>query len=385
MILALPVQPLRCDNPDCTLPQEGRCARLAEFPDPQTQCPNLVRQAPSETASASEVEPNASLALEQPTLSPDTAAISWSGRHMTWSGVGQMLRRTPARIVAVLGPTGAGKTCLLTSFFLQLAGGQRRDLPYRFASSKTLYGWQMLCNRAAQWDGDKKKEIVQHTPTEESKQSGNLLHLGLRPDSDSGHRIVDVLLSDIPGEWVMSLAEHDTEEHRRKLEFLEHSHAVLVLLDIGALPGEDGPNLASDTGLLLRRLLKLYKKTMKGMLSSVILVLTKQDELPANFNVPDGLSERIDANRWDERVRGPMRSVLSALREFRDEGVTIDICPVSAFPKPLHAGQPEGVMAPFVAALGHIDQRTSHRLPWRVPQGRTIHSFLTLHREQERP
>ena len=57
------------------------------------------------------------------------------------------LSLAPGECWALLGRNGAGKTSLMASFFLQLANGQHGAFAYRFASSRTLYGFQDLVDR----------------------------------------------------------------------------------------------------------------------------------------------------------------------------------------------------------------------------------------------
>src|SRR5687767_10384028 len=113
--LPLPIQPLRCGREDCALPQGGRCAREAEFPNPEAACPELLRSeeaaAPSPTGPAARRAP----AIQAPENSPGEQ-VPWAGRHLPLDEARGLLFRSPARLIAVLGAYDAGKTSLLASF-----------------------------------------------------------------------------------------------------------------------------------------------------------------------------------------------------------------------------------------------------------------------------
>ena len=130
-----------------------------------------------------EMGPEAQLA--PPTLAPTTP---WTGRHLDPNEMQRLLWRSPARMIAVLGNRGTGKTCLLTSFFLQLATGQRGPFSYRFAGSQTLQGLHGLTERAAGWDGATTGQIVDATPQSESDAPRLFLHLALRPEAPEDER-----------------------------------------------------------------------------------------------------------------------------------------------------------------------------------------------------
>jgi len=362
MTLPAPVQPYRCNNPDCTLPEGGRCARLSEFPDPLADCTDLVRAARSAEAPS------------------ETAAMSapWSGRHLDTTEAERLLWRTPARLIAVLGPYNAGKTCLLTSFFLQLANGQRASFPYRFASSLTLHGVRELMERANQWTGQGDEDIVQHTTVgADVLRPSSFLHVGLRPENLQDDRHIDVLLTDIPGEWVKAWTGHVDDVSSKRMAFIRRCDAFVVLADAGALMGQGGGRTDNETSLLIRRIEEMTRDMEPR--PPLALVLSKFDRVVRTV-MPPAPDKRTERTEWGE-LANRLRRTWLALEEARraDPPMPFDVFPVSAFPHRMAEGQPVGVMDPFTYVMKYADRR-EQRPPLDVPVPEGARGFATMRR-----
>lgn len=372
MSLPLPVEPLRCRHPDCTLPEGGRCARADEFPDPLASCPELVRNDEPSTTPA----PVARSAAPTPTED----AAPWKGRHLDLLEADQLLQRSPARVIAVLGAFDAGKTCLLASFFLQIASGQRGPFPYRFASSRTLYGFQALVDRANQWSGKEGEDIVGHTPKEQSEHPGQFLHLGVRPSKASDDRHLDILLSDVPGEWFTEWTSRTDAEARRRLGFIERSDGFVVVVDAAALLGASGGKVDSNAGLLLRRLASELRPRRTPR--ALALVFSKFDRILDRVT-PPSIENGLQRDAWGLLGKRAAR-IWSAIEQAREVGLNVMPFAVSAFPRPLGAGQPVGVMVPFAHIMATADHRDRWpRLSPSVPEGATC--FAALRRWEAAP
>lgn len=352
---------LRCQNVDCVVAATGRCARAAEFEDPLAECPDLDR---SVEAARSVQTPASALATG--------AAAPWSGKPLDQGECEALLARTPARLLAVLGLHGAGKTCLLTSFFLQLADGQRGEFPYRFASSLTLHGFGELAERASQWRGQ--GEIVGHTPLEDERP-GRFLHLGFRPAARSDERHIDVLCNDTHGEIINAFIDRVDERARRLLGFLSRADGFLVIIDAEALFSADGTKQDARNSLLVQRAIDEAKQTGRADIP-LALVFTKFDRLPVDQVVP--VDRRLDPRSWGSLgARAPR--IFAALRRSESAGVRADVFAASAFPRPMQEGQPIGVMAPFHFFLLHADRRRAWS-PWESPISDTTSAFAAMRR-----
>lgn len=364
MPLPAPLQPLRCGNPDCTLPEGGRCARISEFPNPLADCTELTRQSAS-----------AAVASASGLTAP------WSGRHLDPVEAGRLLWSSPARLVGVLGPFNAGKTSLLASFFLQLANGQRGAFPYRFASSRTLHGFRELMERAHLWSGEAQEDIVLHTTVgAEEFQPRSFLHVGLRPQAFADDRHIDLLLSDLPGEWVKAWSGHVDDTARRRLAFIQRCDAFLVLADTSALMGTGGNRVDNETAVLLRRVIDVAKETKS--LPPLALILSKFDRVVGSV-APPSPEKRAQRSEWGA-LAGRLHRTWNALEDARQAGLPVDIFPVSAFPRRMAEGQPVGVMAPFIFAMQHVDSR-ERWAPRHVPIPEDARGFATMRRWRDEP
>lgn len=359
MSLPPPIRPLACVNPDCSFPSGGRCARAAELGDPAAECPDLSRSESQEFTD----DP-------APAPQPEAPRTPWTGAHLDTSEAERLGWQAPLHRIAVLGAQRSGKTCLLTSFFLQLANGQRGPFAYRFAGSRSLHGLNTLCERAARWEGA--GEIVEYTKLSESDAPRQFLHLAVRPEEPRDDRVLNLLLSDLPGEWVGDWATHQDERASRRLAFLDRSEALAVLVDAEALLDPKGGTLDNATNLLLRRLMDRLGERRPP----IALMFTKFDRVVQQFMPPgEGANERTD---WGPLGAKPR--LWNAVRAMRERGFVVRPFAVSAFPGPLSQGQPVGVMAPFAWMMGHIDRREPRtRPPTPVPSPTS--SFCAMRRE----
>lgn len=376
MSLAPPSQPLRCKNPDCGFPAGGRCARAAEFAEPASDCPELEREVSGSASTAVEAPRFVTAETSAPTSLPLAPSTPWTGRHLDTREIQQLLWRSPARVIAVLGNRGTGKTCLLTSFFLQLANGQRGPFGYRFAGSQTLHGLHGLCERAARWDGDTEGQIVDATPASEADAPRLFLHLNLRPLAEDDDRILDLILTDIPGEWVRDWAERQDEAAARRLSFLDRCDGLLVLADAGALAGPERGRTDAATSLVLRRV--TGRLLTRRRAPPVGLVFSKFDRIVDQVLPP---AENDSPEAWGPLAQA--RRTWAAVRDARDHGLTLRTFAVSAFPGHVDARQPVGVMSPFQWLMTHADPRGPWPRPAPSPVSAGAPSFETLRRRKE--
>jgi GTPase SAR1 family protein len=281
----------------------------------------------------------------------------------------------------VLGSSNVGKTSLLTSFFLQLANGQRASFPYRFASSLTLHGFRDLMERANQWTSDSDEGIVPRTSiSADALLPRSFLHIGLRPEHLQDDRHIDVLLSDIPGEWVKAWTGHATDAASKHMAFIQRCDAIIILADASALMEKGGGRADNDVALLIRRVADDLKDIHPR--PPLALVLSKFDRVVRSV-LPPPLEQRLELNAWGELSRH-MRRIWLALEEARRIGLPVEVFPVSAFPHSMAEGQPVGVMAPFTYVMKHADTR-EHWGRIEVPIPEQARGFSTFRRWREHP
>jgi hypothetical protein len=352
------------------LPRRGRCARAGEFADPLAECTSLVRSAPTAQTTPSPV----SATSPSPDDLDAADAAPWRGRHLSLREAETVAQRSPARVLSILGPRDAGKTSLMASFFLQLANGQYGVFPYRFASSRTLYGFQDLVDRANRWSGKPGEETVGHTAKEDDEDAGRFLHLGFRPRGLADDRHVDVLLSDIAGELIATWAQRADDDARRRLAFVRRSDAFLVVADAEVLMGRAGARMdASIAGLIRRIAAEIPSRRVLAM------VFSKLDRVLDRVTPPLGDS-RTEREAWGALGKVSPR-IFSALDHAREAGFDVAPFAASAFPRRLAEGQPVGVMEPFAHVMACADCRA----PWPalslpVPEGATY--FQAMRRRE---
>ena len=382
MPLAPPIRPLQCVHKDCTFPDGGTCALAAELSDPVLECAALLREdelTADDDAGADVMVPDDDDEVTDvqsgDSRQPARDAAPWAGRHLDRETADQLLRTSPARLVAMVGPYDAGKTSLLASFFLQLANGQCRALPYRFASSRTFHALHEISDQIQSWDqahaaGESEKraigsKIVARTPKQEGPD--RFLHLGLCPRDPDDRRHLHVLLSDVAGEWFSDYTTRADAAMRGRMAFLGRCDAFMVVADAGALMGRGGARVDADISRMIRRVCEVMQAQPQRR-RSLVLVLSKFDRVVRDA-LPPAPELRLDRKAWGALGKRCER-IWTALQQARDMGIPVGVFPVSAFPAPISQAQPVGVEAPFAFVLAHADARK----PWPrwmapVPEG----------------
>ncbi len=365
--LPSPLKPLACNNPDCTLPtrpKDGRCALAQLHPEPLLTCPDLKRQEPAP-------EPRSTVAVAE-----TGREVAWTGRPLGLDQFGGMLGASPARLIGIFGHHDAGKTTWVASLFLQMANGALAQ-HYRFASSRTLLAWHEMTQRALEWNGSPQANVVPHTVYEYSKEAEIFLHLGLVPVRHPD-RCIDVVLTDIPGEWGERWATLDNEVHQERLAYLDRCDAFALVLDAQKLRSSEGGVVVSQLRGLLRRLL-MRARDRRYPCRAVAILLSKYDLVLKDVGTPPAPEDALDLASWGD-LGVALRPLVVALEQVREHlGATIGIFALSAFPGALDTGQPVGVVEPFLFLMAQTDVRASLIWPSSDPPS-DAHPFLLMGR-----
>jgi hypothetical protein len=142
----------------------------------------------------------------------------------------EIMRARYVHLIGVLGSTGAGKTCFLSSLYLMASGG---TLPaqYKFAGSLTLQAFEDRARGLREWKhGTLPGQLVDHTVLSDPRQP-SLLHLAIR-ETHAERRRFDLLLTDLPGEWTDNLVLH--APYAESFRFLQRADGIILVVD-GAL------------------------------------------------------------------------------------------------------------------------------------------------------
>ena len=170
-------------------------------------------------------------------------------------------------LVGILGEPNAGKTGCLVSLYLSV--GQRLLDGFSFADSQTLMGFEEVSQGARRWNkGRIPEQFTDHTKLSDDRTAG-FLHIRLaRPQQGNS---VDLLCSDLPGEWTTELIEQNRVD---RLEFLRRADVIWLVVNGTQL-------VASDTRQLCVQRTKLAIERLGSFLGRgqrLILVVTRRDE-----------------------------------------------------------------------------------------------------------
>jgi len=159
------------------------------------------------------------------------------------------------------------------------------------ASRRILREWE---------DGTLHAQLVDHTLLSDPRQPG-LLHLAVREESGA-HRRLDLLLTDLPGEWTNSLVQRAA--HAERLNFLKRADGIILVVE--------GPVLMStDRHVEVQRMRNLADRLVGDVAvpkdTPIIVLVSKGDEI--NMVSPPA-SE--DLRKYIEQLGFPTRLVLSA-------------------------------------------------------------------------
>ncbi len=254
--------PGTCEKKDCTVAVTGKCLLNPSA----TECPHFRPAAKAPTAA--EVPGTAPAKAVTSTPPPRTFH---SGQELGTRQAAELMTGRYAHLIGILGAVDAGKTCFLSSLYL-LASNRLAAPEYAFAGSLTLQGFDDRARLLRTWkDGILPEKLAEHTTLADPRSPG-FLHIALQ--NRIGRRL-DLLLTDLPGEWTKALINR--ADTAARFEFLKRADGLLVVLDGPALESnEKRHSEVQRHRLLLQRL-----RDDVGVSTSVplVLVVSKSDRL----------------------------------------------------------------------------------------------------------
>lgn len=199
--------------------------------------------------------------------------VPWTGNTLGSTALSFVAARSPTRLVALIGATGAGKTTFLTMEYLLLARGYAWA-DGSFAGSVTLEAWENLARHLRLQSPDQPR-FPPHTPAQAGRFPG-MLHLSFRRSND---RMDDVVITDAPGEWFEEWAIDQSSENAEGARWIgDHAHAFLLFVDCEALAGP--VNEAAQTFSQTVRLASRVRDVARGR--AVGIIWAKSDRTPAD-------------------------------------------------------------------------------------------------------
>jgi GTPase SAR1 family protein len=270
-----------CEKNDCTVAATGRC--LISHPDPLS-CPHF--RSGSDVVEYStevpEVEATESIGDEEVLPIITIGRTFHQGIELGADDAVEIMRARYSHLIGVLGSTDAGKTCLLSSLYLMASGG---TLPagYQFAGSLTLQAFEDRARGLREWEkGALPSQLVGHTVLAHPRQP-SLLHLAIQ-EKATNRRRVDLLLTDLPGEWTDNLVLRAANSP--SFEFLRRADGIIIVVD--------GKLLVSDQKFVeVQRIRQFIERlsTDVGIGRDVpfVLLISKSDEIA--MQMPEGAIE----------------------------------------------------------------------------------------------
>ena len=252
---------LVCARPDCTIAETGRCLLNHE----PSSCPDRMAAA----------EPT----RESPPAVVLPRKVSFPGsRACTLNEARALMEEQYVHLVGILGEPNAGKTGCLVSLYLSVV--DRRLDGFSFANSRTLMGLEEISQGARQWNqGQVPEQFTDHTELADDRTAG-FLHIKLARGPQG--RSVNLLCSDLPGEWTTALIEQNRVD---RLEFLKRADVIWLVVD-----GTELVNPAKRQVCVRRT--KIVISRLGNFLDSrprLILVITRRDERAPDENVVQDL------------------------------------------------------------------------------------------------
>jgi len=148
----------------------------------------------------------------------------------------------------------------------------RQLLPggYLFKRSLTLQGFEDRAHRLREWQGGSLPEqLADHTSLADERRPG-FLHLGIAKNDER----IDLLLSDLPGEWTTSLINR--AETAKRWEFLKRADGIIVVLDGTELIG----NKRFAHVVSAKHLFHRIKETLRISIDiPLVILISKADEI----------------------------------------------------------------------------------------------------------
>ncbi|WNG50499.1 hypothetical protein F0U60_44985 [Archangium minus] len=285
---------LQCVNPECRVAETGKCVEGYAL----NQCPHFGRVAPE----SKEIRSDNNVSAAESTEQVDQGITLPSGERLSTVEASSILRAGEARVIAIIGPTEAGKTTLIASIYDLFQNGPVDEL--HFARSRTLSAFEQACHHA-------RAASMRTTPhTERTLLSAGIgfYHLGIQNRENSTS--VDMLLADRAGEEYRSAA--DTPSAANEFVEIHRADTITTLVDgRRLLDTGERHNIRSEIELILQAFIDSSVVTPG---QRVALVLTKLDEVKSS-----SAKERAerDFSTLVQSVRRLFGETFSEIEEFR--------------------------------------------------------------------
>jgi hypothetical protein len=255
---------MTCSQPSCPIETSGRC--LEGF-DPPSTCPYFAGSDQGQEESAS--------------YDPQELVDLPSGEALTEWQAAEVTRDNLTKVIIIAGPTGSGKTTILTSLFEAFLEAPFAN--YLFRGSRTLVGFERRCHLGREESGFGSADTT-HTSVREGIV---FLHLDLATFEDSELRHGHLLLSDISGELFKRL--RDSGDAIRAFPSFRRANHLCLALDGEKIASREQRHVArNDSRSMLRSIIESGALDSDSVIDvaftkwDVIVAAMEADSLQAN-------------------------------------------------------------------------------------------------------
>lgn len=281
-----------CANPDCRIRETGKCVEGLEV----NACQSFGRTAE---------EYDESDAADSAGQSRDVAPLPLAEKLLRGVAA-SILSRGNSRVIAIVGPSDAGKTSLIAGLYDLFQQGGVEDV--EFARSSTLHAFEKACHESRLAS---QRNIADSART----RRGEVEFYHLQVGGGYIEGCIHLLLGDRAGE---EYREAVTDlELLRQLHEVKRADTLVFLVDGARLANlQERHNVRSSLLMMVQALIE------SGTINSgrrAAFVLTKLDEVRAS-----GVSERVEGD-FDDVVRSMRRRFGHAFSEL--EGFMVAASP----------------------------------------------------------
>ncbi len=232
-----------CDREGCTVGVTGICLESHAQP---ADCPHAKLVADAEL----ELLVPASSAVPEANDVPPPRKFH-SGRELGLEDAAEIMRTRYVHLIGVIGFSGAGKTCFLSSIYLEAFWGKMKPRCI-FAGSLTLQGFEERVRRLRVWpDGRLADKLIDRTQLQDPRYP-SFMHLALHRGESTPNRL-ELLFTDLPGEWFETLVNR--AETADRMMFLQRADGIIFVIDGQKLADDKARHVeVQNASLLLERL-----------------------------------------------------------------------------------------------------------------------------------
>lgn len=267
-----------CNKAECTYSQTGQCVLNNE----PLSCPDRLASLIDEN-----IFQDDNIMGDGVLNAPEETERFSSSFSLSVEDSQKLMRSRYCKIVGILGVPGTGKTASLASLYLLLAHGRLEG--YKFLDSKSVRAFEEITSGARRWnEGNLPDQLTVHTELQNERIAG-YLHLRLEHLTDS--QKLDLLLTDLPGEWTSSLIDQNRND---RLSFLNSAERIWITINAVDIENVGTRQLTLHRIKLLIERLKVFLGSNIPDVSIVVTHCDKSSSITSHLVSLNSLAEGFD-------------------------------------------------------------------------------------------